>query len=629
MCNAWRAIFATGATTEPDSSNDETAERAVLTTPLTKSGLTARALSGLEPLGVSTVGELLAVDPVAISNLRGVANATRLETSRRIKQWRARLGSATRQEAPGAETLMDAADLLLHTAAGKSPREQTRAAIASLLLGVTASIDPLATQRELAEALEAPVTPARAGQVLTELQTAWAKRAGVRALLDQLVGAVDARLSELGGVASPGELADAIAGSLHGDAASDPRLAMGLLRCALERRRALRGADEDLDPVALRRRDGSVTFIATSTELLDLAEALGVEADRLVGDLAVPDAEVVPAARTREALSSRLPATGVPLTLTDPTRLVQVASHASARAIASGTGELHTAALSPAAALRLTLAGFGGNQQIKPSEIRDRVAVRFPGLPALPERPTLDQLVDRADLGLAFDDRARAYRAREASGRTTGLETRKPTTHELSSAPVSTAGPIGVRLDDSVRSRSFAALGVRPERLMESVSALRSRYDADVVDLTALLIEALKAQTASGRPSWADVTAADAQAPGSRARAGLDELVRRAWPHVESSLEAAVSAGKAATPIVITDAAPLARYGHMDLLGRWTDLAAGRPRAVWLLVPQPSGNRGALLDGAPIPLAAPSQFVLLDSDWVDTTAVASAATKEP
>ncbi len=102
MRAAWRSIFATDATTEPDESNDELAGRATLDTPLAESGLTARALSALEPYAVGTVGELLTVDPVRLARMQGVANATRLQIGGRIKEWRRRarrsaLGPAARR----------------------------------------------------------------------------------------------------------------------------------------------------------------------------------------------------------------------------------------------------------------------------------------------------------------------------------------------------------------------------------------------------------------------------------------------------------------------------------------------------------------------------------------------------
>jgi hypothetical protein len=69
--------------------------------------------------------------------------------------------------------------------------------------------------------------------------------------------------------------------------------------------------------------------------------------------------------------------------------------------------------------------------------------------------------------------------------------------------------------------------------------------------------------------------------------------------------------------VVLTEIAPLARYGHLALLSRWTDLAARRPNAIWVIVPQLPGSRGAIIDKRPLPLAAPGQFFRLEAAWID------------
>ena len=53
------------------------------------------------------------------------------------------------------------------------------------------------------------------------------------------------------------------------------------------------------------------------------------------------------------------------------------------------------------------------------------------------------------------------------------------------------------------------------------------------------------------------------------------------------------------------------------MLSRWADLATRRPQAIWVLVPQLPGNQGAIIDGRPLPLAAPGQFFRLDAEWID------------
>lgn len=75
MLTAWRAIFRIPATTVPDDAVAPADVKA--DTPLRDSGLSARALSALEPLRLETVAELARVDPARLTRLSGVAVATR------------------------------------------------------------------------------------------------------------------------------------------------------------------------------------------------------------------------------------------------------------------------------------------------------------------------------------------------------------------------------------------------------------------------------------------------------------------------------------------------------------------------------------------------------------------------
>lgn len=620
---AWLAIFAGEATTQPDASNDELAAQATLTTPLRDSGLTARALSALEPYAVQTVGELLTVDPVRLNSLKGVANATRQQISGRIKEWRARLGDDLRPARGAGQRLTptDAADLLVRTVANR--RSPSRGGIARLVLGLGTAIDAFATHAQLGANLDEPVTTGRATQLLGTLQEQWAADDDARALLDRLSEAVSARLTELGAVATVAELTTTVLGALAPEDHPDERLGRGLLRFALERRRAMNRADGSQQPVWVRRRGGVVMLLAEDQALFDVAESLAAEADRLVtaGD---PARAVVPAHRARARLEVAVPAgVTVPDPLAQAQRRVMLAAAASTHAAASGAGELHHRDLEPVAALELTFAGFGG-QNLAPDEIRERVRVRFPAVPELPRRPALDALVTEAGLGLTFDDRTRVYRPTTAATGTSGLESRQPTSHGAMTSPVGSTGALGARLEASIASRSFLALGVVAHRVPRFVDAAQARYGATVVDVTGVLLDALRTASAAAGLPWELVRAADAEDESSRGRRGLYELVRRSWPEVEGAVEQALSGGDAGAPVVLTDAAPLARYDNMGMLTRWTDLAAPRRRAVWLVVPQLGGSHGPVVDGRPVPLAAPNQFVALDNDWVDSVAAVGA-----
>ena len=154
-------------------------------------GLSARALSALEPFGVRTVADLVAVDPVRLNRMSGVADITRREVKSRATQWRRQFAATvTGRGAPGqagttAGSLPDpvAAAELLAGRAG-TQRAQSRRRSARLLLGLEPQSDPFATQAELSTILQ--VSAARTAQQVGALQQAWADDEQCRDLLDAL-----------------------------------------------------------------------------------------------------------------------------------------------------------------------------------------------------------------------------------------------------------------------------------------------------------------------------------------------------------------------------------------------------------------------------------------------------------
>lgn len=629
MLQAWEAAFPPSLTTVPDDA-DKLVESATLATPLAKAGLTARALSAVEHLGVRTVGDLVMVDPVVLARLGGTAVASRTEVSKRAKEWRTKFkdqirGTSPRPASATLPTPSEAADLLMrHTGRGTS---QSRKAMVRLLLGVLdADVDAFATQAQLASNLPTPVTTARASQLLSELQEAWASNSRTRELLTTLDKVVRRRVNELGGVATVDELAGAVLDELaptpvRDDEREESRLAAGILRIVLDRERALARAGDDVVPLALRRQQGRPALVATRAELLDLADHLGREADRLVstGDTDSHDT-LVPADLVAERLGRHLrDLDEAPTELADPSRLAGLAAAVSTRAAASAAAELHHRDLPAEKAVAYALRGVAAHQRLSPATVRERVRVRFPALPELPPRPALDDVVARADIGLIFDTELDVYRSRTAGQGTTGLETRQETNVVIETAPISAAGVAGQRLRDSRNRRSFLALGVPGHRLHRAIRVLTAEFGAHPLDLTNVLLRELRAQADSVGMSWSTIEAADAAAPGTRPAQGLGALVARAVPAVTAAVEEAMEgAPDGERPVLLTDAAPLARYGHMSVLTQWTDLSRTRRQAVWLLVPQLRGSHGPMLDGQPVTLNSPGQFLHLDTEWIDT-----------
>jgi serine/threonine protein kinase len=628
MLAAWRSVFAPVPKTTPDDA-DARAEAADPGTPLADSGLSARALSALEPYRVSTVGDLVALDPVRLNRLAGVAEPTRREVKERARRWRERLGAAvtgrgTPTERPataGLPTPAAAAELLLRHAG--AARAEARRTAARLILGLDGDLDPFASHRELAVALD--VTRARAAQHLDGLQQAWADDPECCTLLNALATQARTALASVGDVATVEELTDAVQGALtpmtrHEDEPPPSRIAAGLLRAALDRVQALDRADAGEQPLVTRRRSGRIALLATDAALLDAAEGLGRTADELVQQAQLGQEPLVSKTRAsaalRESLRRAVP-DARPAALDDDGRVLRLAGVLSHATALSGAGELHARDLDVVTALALALQGVGGAQPVSPQEMRDRVRARFPALAALPDRPRLDQLVDEAGLGLVYDDAARAYRSPTRAADTTGLASRLATYVAPADSAVVEAGHVGHRLEESRSSRSFLALGVDGREVDLAVEVLVRTYNAIPVDLTQVLVEAMRSAADHVGLPWDAVRAADAAAAGSREAAGLASLVQRSLPAVDAAVDAAwAQAGEASRPVLLLEAAPLARYEHLGILSRWTDLTSARRQAVWLVVPQLLGSQGPVIDTRPLPLAAPGQFLRLDSEWL-------------
>lgn len=635
MLSSWRQIFVPLPRTMPDDA-DERAEAAEPSTRLVDAGLSARAMSALEPYGVSTVGDLVAIDPVRLNRLSGVAEPTRREVKNRARQWRERLaavvigrGRTADPRSSNEGTLPDpvaAAELLLAKAGGA--RAEARRGVVRRILGLEPGSDPFASQTELSAG--PGVTRARVAQHVSALQEAWSADAACRDLLDAIAGTARQALADFGGVATVDELSAAVLAALpptgSDELTSDApvaRIAAGLLRLALDRARALDRADAQPDPLSTRRRNGRIALLATDPALLDAAEALGRAADDIVAAAQIAQEPVAGAPRSASALRdtlTRLSGSDSPTpALIEDGRLLRLAAALSQTGALSGANELHHRDLPPAVALSLALKGVGGAQPVTTQEIRDRMRARFPALPALPDRPRLDELLDAAGLGLLYDDAERAFRSPTRAAATAGLASRLATRTVPAGTPLVVGGRVGHRLTESAANRSFLALGTDAVRVDRAIEVLARGYGAHVLDLTQVLVEAIRAAATDNGVPWDLVRAADAAAPGSREAEGLGRLVTMAMPAIDREIETVAAAAPEGTrPVLLIEASPLARYGHLATLSRWTDLAYRRSQAIWLLVPQLLGSQGAVIDSRPLPLAAPGQFLRLDVDWLDS-----------
>src|SRR5712691_2566041 len=310
MLSAWQAAFAPVSKSVPDDA-DQLAANAQPQTLLTEAGLSARALSALEPYAVHTVADLIAVDPVRLNHMSGGAEPTRREVKSRSQRWRKQVGPSAGRDAPDLRSFgpalpdpVTAAKSLVDRAG--SERAQARRRLARLLTGLDPATQPFASQSELAATLR--VTPARVAQQMGQLQELWAAADTTRALLDALAGLAAQTLTDFDGVATLSELTGAFLSALppaHSDSKLDiEKIAAGLLRLALERTLALSRADEDVAAFATRRRASLIALIAKDPALLDPAEAIGKAADDLLARARAAVEQLVPGQRAVPLLQS-------------------------------------------------------------------------------------------------------------------------------------------------------------------------------------------------------------------------------------------------------------------------------------------------------------------------------------
>lgn len=616
MLADWRSALASSVATTPEDA-DEVAERATPTTLLPQSGLTPRALSALEPFRLTTVGDLAALDTGRLSRFTGIVDATKREIRGRAKQWREKfadqLPTATIPDESVDQadpfTAPDIAAQLLVEAAGTA-RAPARRTAAAVLLGLEGDVEPFAVLADLASALGLGGQP-QVSMALATVRDGWATSTQAAGLLDSVSDRVLGVLDGFDGAAWTDSIVDALAPLTA--TARQRRLIAGMVRAALDRADdKAKGADEESPIARRRRRRDNRLLIARSADIADAAGPLGARATRLVEDAVDGGEFVVPRGRSVPALR-QLWAGGLPSL--DDTRLIRLAARLSDGAAASASGELYSTSMPVVDAVRLALGSTMPSQRFTVEEIRRLVQVRFPGVGDVPSRPGLDRVLTEAGTGLTWS--GDGYSVPSSHSDTTFLT--QTTYPAIAVRTVDPNGhPSSRHLKDSISARSFLALGVPAKHADRIAAGLVNSFGAVEVNVTDVLLESLRESAEKAGVPWDAVLSADASTPGSVDARGLAALVDQIAPRIESAVyDALAGAPGVDRPVVITEAAPLARYEHMAILSRLADITTSREQAVWLIVPEEASG-GPILDRVPVPLTYASQFVHIDGLFVAT-----------
>jgi hypothetical protein len=601
MADSWRMIFFQ----IPEPAQHGPGEVPPLPEPLSRSsaieaaGLTARALSGLHRLGVATVGELVDYEPSALTRAKGVPDATRKEIQARARELRAELGGPSLPE-PSEESLpfgIEAVSAVLVP----STRSRDHAPL-SMLLGQAPTPDNVylhwLAQTEAAVAIGQ--TQPQISNLVRKYAKIWLDESALTAVRDEIAALLDSR----GLVMSAEEIAEALIAS-RGSWTSGPKRiaqAIGLVRAAVEAE-LLRGGDARVaihrfrtsDTVLVGREPVDPSSLTTAADLLAYAVQLGKVAAELAGQERLP---------TRQRAVEQLRAVqqeGMP-TLSDQ-RLLQLAAAAThGVADVNAQGQLYPVGMPAERALTLAVGSLVG-QRLTVEALRDRVRARYPLAAPLPGRPALDKLLLDHQVPLSWNSAGGQYLPPTANIPYTS--TRRTGTAMPLTGPEAVS-EADAKLAAVVERRGYLAVLADWRRYPQARRTMLERLRLTEVDVTALLIDRLRA---AGYP-WQAVVEADNGTPGDDDFRALVEMVRH---DVVPAIEDALTTEQ---PVLITEAAPLARYGQTQLLQRLADPTRPRPGARLLLV---AARRlePALLDDVQIPLTSPvSQSLWLPASWI-------------
>jgi serine/threonine protein kinase len=675
MHDAWQQVFrssdaarpaaARAATDLEPAQDDQAAERAreraaakaTRATVLEAAGLTLRAVSAAHRLDATTVGDLLALGSKQLFNLPGLGARTRRELQSRIKQWRTRLeerepspliaqerkaakaevaaAEAVRTETGSPEELervgLDAIAALLVPALERSGRNGNEVEATRLLLGLPdetgrlSGLPPWPQQPVVARALG--VTSGRIAQVLSKQRRRWQRDTVVQSLRAELVEL----LGDGGRVMGVAEMAAALLvrrGSTRTGEELRRAIATAAVRAAVEtdsierepRLLTRRHGDRLLVALEVSEEDGPETPAAPA--LLDYADALGKVADSLAGQ------EVLPAPSTvlREVSAVAAPGEGATL---EERRLVQLAATASERAAATARLEVYPRDLDPVRALRLAQAGVvppaagdsGTPAGLTPDQVRERVRARFPELPPLPGHPELERLLREAGFEVQWRDGMYLAPSSGPSWPGSVVTSRRSTRPGASrwtaaSPELAAAAKAEQQLSGAASEEGFRALTVRLNRAARAREELTRRFTASALNVSSMFLAALhELVDARPKPTWETILGADAAEPGSRDAVKLREYVANAWALVQPRVLDALDSS-AGGPLLLHDAAPLARYDAMALLHAVAERARAGTGAVWLLCPMDDPGQPPRLDTTIVPIVTENEWIVLPDAWV-------------
>lgn len=620
--------------------------------PVVSLGASARVVSALDRLQVSTVRQLAALVPADVTRARRISPKVRRRILTLRGQVLARFAddlaatpraattvpdssapSAVVEIEPAGRLDLDAlAPMLVPAAGSKGPKGSTQTAV-RMMLGVVrvpgAEDDDWPSQSAVADALA--LTRGRLGQIGPTARRHWAQLEPLSSVRDEVVDLVVAD----GGVMAVRELEPLLieargSGLPPGQAAVAAR---AVIRAAIEAEESGTGP---ASRIVVRRRGRRVVVAIEpgvdgdrpdvgGPSLAAYATALGDRADEVVSVAG----DVVPQDRAVTLLRGVVPPEGVSL---GDGRLIRLAAASSQHVASSSSLELYPLDLAPLRAVRLARAALASATALTADEVRDRVHARFSGI-TLPERPGLDLVLADADVAVEWvEEEGKYLRADTAVGDLTSMTSvaqRRPTTFgrppRRSAPPTEATDPAATqalglegRLVRSLDHGGFLALRV-PTTQGPALRRELARFTGDphrmvAVDLEAWFLDELRAEASEHKARWTTLLKADLAGPGSEDYTKLRILTAVAAAKVEQRVLAAGARVIAWNPGV------LVRYSEMAVVDRLRNragLADSDLQTLWLVAFGPTTEPKPTIDGQPVPVLGASEWVDVPRAWLE------------
>lgn len=630
MQTAWRQVFKESEQRKITTTSGEeivlgvSLEQATLGTPVSALGLSTRARNALERANVITVVELLRFPINDIHMMRGVGNQTRQEIIRFVGQLRDKFPNveavvpkdqAQHDESSGPPSL----EALQHRIVGvRNPKKDAEWNLRAGLLGVTApesqSPSHWPSQAEVADGLN--VTRARVGQVVTADRNRWSKDPLITSFRHELCE----QIQRLGGVVAISEIIDLTillrpaANTL--DTAQQQRLASAIARAAVE--------TEDMMAqrrFQLRRVVGKIV-VACSQELAAFAEKLGHVADDLAADDPLPP----PLRVFQELYEVPQPQQPHGCQPFSNERLLNLAAAMSQTAAVSSRQELYPKGMAAERALRLgigALSGLGlgdGEGGLSVEQIRDRLRSRYPEAEPLPNRPQLDDLLNKAGLDVRWNPETTTYHRREQQRLVTSgssipkrRSTATSTRHVEITPDVAEARQFEERLRHAHADGGFLVLTVRPSRMRRCEDELLRRFGLCRVSFDELLFAALRDEAKGLDVDWSIIEHADGAEHASQDWSNLLHLTGLVAPKIAADLM------NREDHLLLVHPGLIARYEMMSILETLRDKVGHDVPCpgVWVLVAADGQSEMPILDHAVIPLITPGQRAKVSEGWID------------